>query len=122
MTTLPPSPFLTESPESVEDTSRVSTVAEAAAHSPPLLGAAADPYFMPASVVVPDGCGASVIPAFSDVPEIDTGDIPEIFRCANLLCADARRQAEIDRHGLAAVAHEIDAWMAESDPLPLFLR
>jgi hypothetical protein len=41
MTTLPPSPFLTESPESVETPSRVSTVMEAAAPQTPA-GAAAD--------------------------------------------------------------------------------
>ena len=103
MTTLPPSPFLTESPETVETPSRVSTVMEAAAPQTPA-GAAAD---------IPD----------------DICDVHEIFHHARMLVSESARQAEIDRHGLAAVEREISIWqrgagaehMAPLD-VPLFLR
>ena len=108
MTTLPPSPFLTESPETVETPSRVSTVMEAAAPQTPA-GAAADTF----TGTIPD----------------DISDVHEIFHHARKLAAESARQAEIDHHGLAAVEREISIWQrgAGADymvPLdvPLFLR
>jgi hypothetical protein len=129
ITKLPPSPFLTESPESVETPSRVSTVMEAAAPQTPA-GAAADTF----TGTIPD----------------DISDVHEIFHHARKLIAEPPlamaefqgrrweiptiivpnpRQAEIDRNGLAAVEREISIWqrgagaeyMAPLD-VPLFLR
>jgi hypothetical protein len=114
-TVLPPSPFLTESPESVETASRVSTVVEAAATIEPPLAAAADynePIF---GERIPD--------------KMRTDDIHEIFHHARQLVAESRRQAEIDRHGLAAVEREISIWQRGAGAeymqpvdVPLFLR
>jgi hypothetical protein len=104
MTTIPPSPFLSST---VETLSPVSTVAEAAASLPPSSDAAASPP--------PD--------------EGETCHIHEIFHFARQLAVvdevirdePPARQAEIDCYALAAVAREIDAWQAEREPLPIFL-
>jgi hypothetical protein len=125
MTALPPSPFLTESPESVETPSRVSTVMEAAATIEPPLAAAADPF---------------IIPNFADVPEIvadDISDVHEIFHHARRLVAEKPANQAL----LEEITQEwnrthppliewprfeldVDRFMRDidADPVPLFLR
>jgi hypothetical protein len=148
MTTMPPSPFLSDS---VEPASSVSTDMEAAAPilAPPAFeGAAAEPsvnrynagpgYSDPATVKIPidialwkrngwdithkDEFDAALSEGnFLPNREDRTDDIPEIFRCGALMVEHHKRQARIDRIGLAAVAREIDEWQHEHDPLPIFL-
>lgn len=101
MTTMLPSPFLTESYASVETLSGVSTAVEAAAPvlPPQLEGAAAE----------------------TETPHEEASYIHEIFHHARRLNAEARRRAQIDQAGLQAVAAEIASWMDDRDPMPIFL-
>jgi hypothetical protein len=100
MTALPPSPFLTESPASVETQSSVSTAVEASA---------------PLRVPQPAGAEAATIPD-------EISHINEIFHHARRLTVESYRRAVIDHGCLEAVATAIETWQAEQDPLPLFLR
>ena len=101
MTTMLPSPFLTESPAPVETIPGVSTEVEAAS-----LSTSPHPHDEAAETISDTGIG----------------DIHEIFHHGRRLVEEGRRREQIDRGCLAAVAAEIAAWQDERDPLPIFLR
>ena len=111
MTTMPPSPFLSESSATADLVPRVSAEVEAAApFTPPQLeGAAADTE------------GLEVFAEPSPDSD-DISDVHEIFHHGRRLVEEGRRREQIDRGCLAAVEAEIAAWMDERDPLPIFLR
>ena len=116
MTTMLPSPFLTDSPAPVETVSSVPTVVEASA-----------PVSVPTA-----GVEAETFLDVSHVHEIfhfSRKLVDEAARNQSLLAEVTRewsrarsRQNYIDGIGLDAVAGEIEAWQNDADPLPLFLR
>jgi len=106
MTTMLPSPFLTESASSVELQSSVSTAAAASSPVPPAIGEAAEPFEA----------------SLAEIDSLETGHIHEIFHHGRRLIAEAQRRQALDRGCLAAVAAALEAWRDEQDPPPLFLR
>jgi hypothetical protein len=76
------------------------------------------PFLDPSDDAHPPGAPPECGPA---TPDDDISDVHEIFHFARQLIAEDR-QPEIDRIGLLAVAQEIEAWISDVDPLPMFLR
>lgn len=128
MSTLPPSPFLSESSATADLVPRVSAEVEAAApFTPPQLdGAAADT----------EGLTGLEIFVEPSPDSDDISDVHEIFHHGRRLVEEGRRREQIDRGCLVAVARAVEEWQAEYeashgwawyamndlDPPPLFLR
>jgi hypothetical protein len=139
MTALPPSPFLTESPDPVETEPCVVCGRPDGNRRVRIMGsmycglcvfAPTESVETPSRVSTVMEAAAPQTPAgaAADTSD-DISDVHEIFHHARKLTAESYRQAEIDRHGLVAVEREITLWkrgagadyMAPLD-VPLFLR